>query len=68
MDGDLLPAFLIAKEVGVSRQLVYWWVKTGRLEKAGEHNGRALYSLTAAARLDKAMRHSPLSRRSQPVA
>ncbi len=64
MDGDLKPAFLIARGLGVSRQLVYWWVKTGKLKPAGQgEDGRALYSYRAAARVDRDTSRSPLSHR-----
>lgn len=62
--GDLLPAFLVARKLGVSRQLVYWWVKAGKLHPAGEaEDGRALYSYRAAAVVERDTRRSPLSRR-----
>lgn len=67
--GDLLPAFLIARQLGVSRQLVYWWTRTGKLDQAGEGaDGRALYSLRQAAGVDRATKHSPLSHRTAPAA
>lgn len=64
MDRDLLPAFLIARRLGVSRQLVYWWAKNDKLKPAGEgDDGRPLYSYRLAATVERDMRHSPLSRR-----
>lgn len=70
MSGDLLPAFLIARELNVSRQLVYWWVKTGKLAPAGlGSDGRALYSLATAALVDRNTKRSPQShRRLEPPA
>lgn len=63
-DPDLLPAFLVARGLGVSRQLVYWWVKTGKLKQAGTAaDGRPLYSYRAAARVDSKTSRSPLSHR-----
>lgn len=62
--GDLQPAYLVAKRLGVSRQLVYWWTRSGKLEQADTaRDGRALYSLTAAARVERETRRSPLSHR-----
>jgi predicted site-specific integrase-resolvase len=61
---DLLPAFLIARRLGVSRQLVYWWTRNGKLDAVGEgEDGRPLYSLSIAAAVERDMRRSPLSRR-----
>jgi hypothetical protein len=62
--GDLLPAFLIARQLTVSRQLVYWWTRSGKLEQAGTaRDGRPLYSFAAAARVERETRRSPLSHR-----
>jgi hypothetical protein len=62
--GDLLPAFLIARQLGVRRQLVYWWVKSGKLSVADTAtDGRALYSFSAAAVVERETRHSPRSHR-----
>lgn len=67
--GDLLPAFLIARNLGVSRQLVYWWTRNGKLEAAGKgEDGRPLYSYRAAAQVDRETRRSPLSHRLTSVA
>lgn len=67
MDGELLPAVLIAKELGVSKQLVYWWVKAGKLKPADTApDGRALYSLRDAAIVDRDTQRSPHSRRRDP--
>lgn len=67
MAGDsphLLPAFLIARRLGVSKQLVYWWKTKGHLEPAAEgDDGRPLYDLRVASRLEAAMRRSPQSHR-----
>jgi hypothetical protein len=63
-DPDLRPAFLIARDLRVSRQLVYTWIKSGKLTRAAEGaNGRALYSLSAAAVVERDTRRSPLSHR-----
>jgi hypothetical protein len=68
-DPDLLPAFLIARGLGVSRQLVYWWVKNGKLKRAGTaKDGRALYSYRAAAKVDRDSKRSPLSHRATSAA
>lgn len=62
--GDLQPAYLVARNLGVSRQLVYWWTRSGKLHRAGKAaDGRPLYSLSAAARVERETRHSPLSHR-----
>lgn len=62
--GDLLPAFLIARKLDVSRQLVYWWVRAGKLRVAGRAaDGRPLYSYSAAAKVDRDTKRSPLSHR-----
>jgi len=65
VDGDLLPAALVAKRLGVSKQLVYWWVRTGKLERAATaaDGRRPLYSLRSAAEVDKATSRSPYSHR-----
>lgn len=69
MDGDLLPAFLIARQLGISRQLVHWWAKNGKLLPAGVgEDGRQLYSYRQAVRVDRDMRRSPLSRRINSLA
>jgi hypothetical protein len=66
---DLQPAFLIARGLGVSRQLVYWWVRAGKLKKAGTAaDGRPLYSYRAAARVDSQTSRSPLSHRATSAA
>ncbi len=63
-DPDLKPAFLIARGLRVSRQLVYSWVKSGKLAPAGEGaDGRALYSYQAAAVVDRDTKRSPRSHR-----
>lgn len=68
-DSDLQPAFSIAKKLGVSRQLVYWWTRNGKLGVAGTApDGRALYSLRQAAAVDRATKRSPLSHRTASVA
>lgn len=62
--GDLQPAYLVAKKLGVSRQLVYWWTRNGKLERAGEaEDGRPLYSMRQAAAVERDTRRSPLSHR-----
>lgn len=64
VDPSLLPAFLIARRLGVSRQLVYWWKTKGHLPQAGTaEDGRPLYDLRVAARLEASMRRSPQSHR-----
>lgn len=63
-DSDLQPAFVIARRLGVSRQLVYSWTKCGKLPPHGNgRDGRPLYSYRAAAVVDRAARRSPQSHR-----
>lgn len=64
MDSDILPAFAIAKKLNVSRQLVYSWVKAGKL-KPVDHapDGRPLYRYLDAAVVDREARRSPFSHR-----
>lgn len=67
--GDLLPAFLIARQLNVSRQLVNWWVRSGKLEASGPAaDGRPLYSFIDAARVERETRRSPRSHRRLAVA
>jgi transposase len=62
--GDLQPAYLVAKKLGVSRQLVYWWTRSGKLEQAGQaEDGRPLYSMRSALMVERETRRSPLSHR-----
>lgn len=69
MDGDLLPGALIAKRLGVSKQLVHWWVKSGKLPQADTaRDGRPLYRLLDAALVEREMKRSPYSRRSTAAA
>lgn len=64
MDGTLLPAAHIARKLGVSRQLVYSWVRAGKLEKAATATGgRPLYRFLDAALVDREARRSPYSHR-----
>lgn len=68
VDPSLLPAFLIARRLGVSRQLVYWWKTKGHLPQADTGaDGRPLYDIRAAAALEAAMRRSPLSHRADAM-
>lgn len=64
-DEDLYPAFLIARRLGVSRQLVYSWTKAGKL-RPRDHgaDGRPLYSYADAAQVERDTRRSPYSSRS----
>ncbi len=66
----LLPAFMIARKVQVSKQLVSTWVKSEKLKPAGEGaDGRPLYRLMDAWQLEAAMRNNPRSsRRRKPTA
>lgn len=62
--GDLQPAYLVAKHLGVSRQLVYWWTRSGKLKPADTaRDGRPLYSMRQAAAVERDTRRSPLSHR-----
>jgi transposase-like protein len=64
VSADLQPAFLIARHLGVSRQLVYSWVKAGKLSaSATAADGRALYSFRAAAQVERDTRRAPQSHR-----
>lgn len=64
MDGTLLPAAHIARKLDVSRQLVYSWVRSGKLEPADTTpDGRPLYRYLDAAVVDRALRRSPYSHR-----
>lgn len=63
-DVDLYPAYLIAKRLGVSRQLVHYWVKSGKLKQADSAaDGRALYRYADAVRVDREQMRTPQSRR-----
>jgi hypothetical protein len=63
-DGDLQPAARCAGKVGVSKQLFRYWVLRGKLAPAGEGaDGRPLYSVRAAALVERDTRRSPLSHR-----
>jgi hypothetical protein len=45
----LLPAYLVAKVVGVTRQVFNYWRKVGKVVAAGvDKTGRALYRLRDA--------------------
>lgn len=58
-----LPAHLAAAMVGVSRQLINYWRKSGRL-KPVDHNGRQpLYRLGDLFDVERETRHSPQSHR-----
>lgn len=59
-----LPAAMVARRLGVSRQLLNSWVQSGKLQPA-EHTakGRPLYRTIDAARVESAMRKSRQSRR-----
>src|SRR5688500_6542649 len=60
----LLPAFLLARRLALSRQLVNYWHKSGKLEQAGEGvDGRPLFRFIDGAKLEAAMRDNPNSRR-----
>lgn len=66
LDGPdaLLPAFLLARRLGVSRQLVNYWHKNGKLNQAGEgKDGRPLFRFLDGAELEAAMRANPRSHR-----
>jgi hypothetical protein len=60
----LLPAFLLARRLGVSRQLINSWVKANKLTPACEAaDGRPLYRYLDAAVLEAKMRANPRSHR-----
>lgn len=54
-----LPAAMVARRLGVSRQLFADWVRRGKLQPA-EHgpNGRPLYRLIDAAEAERQTRRS----------
>lgn len=64
-----LPAAMVARRLGVSRQLFNSWVRSGKLEPA-DHGagGRPLYRHVDAAAVEEQTRNSPSSsRRRTPV-
>lgn len=63
-DGDLQYAARCAHDVGVSKQLFRYWVLSGKVHSSGEGaDGRPLYSVRAAAVVERDTRRSPLSHR-----
>lgn len=63
-----LPAFMIARKLRVSRQLVNYWRTSGKLAQAGEGaDGRPLYRLLDAAVLEAKMRNDPKSSRKREL-
>ena len=65
-EDDLYPAFMIARRLHVSRQLVYTWTKAGKLQPAGYGvDGRALYSYADAVKVElQARLNDPANQRS----
>lgn len=60
----LLPAFMLAEKLGVTKQLIYYWRKSGKLSPAAEGmDGRPLYRLLDGQRLEARMRNNPRSSR-----
>lgn len=69
MDQDLLPAAIAARKVGVSRQLLYTWVKRDLLKPADRtEDGRPLYSLRRVLEVERRTRRSGVSHRGPRVA
>jgi len=64
-----LPAFIVARNLGVSQQLLRSWVASGKLRSCDQGaDGRPLYRLVDAAEVEKQMRDDPRSsRRRCPV-
>lgn len=63
---ELLPAAWCARKVKVSRQLFYSWVRRGLIEPAGEAaDGRPVYSVAAARRVEVRTRLSGCSSRAK---
>lgn len=64
-----LPAAMIARKLGVSRQLLKAWVDTGKLQPAAYGlDGRPLFRHIDAARVESQTRNDPRSsRRRCPV-
>lgn len=59
-----LPAFIVARKLGVSRQLLHSWVRSGKLHPADwGRDGRPLYRPLDAAHIEQQTRRSPNSRR-----
>lgn len=65
VSGDvLLPANLAAARVRVSRQLLNWWRRTGKLTPAAaDRTGRPLYRLGDVVQVERQTRRSPQSHR-----
>jgi len=58
-----LPAHLAAAMVGVSRQLVNYWRRTGLLQPVGARGRSPLYRLGDILQVEAATRRSTQSRR-----
>lgn len=59
-----LPAHLAAAQVGVSRQLVNWWRRSGKLKPAAKASRGYVYRLGDVLEVERDTRRSPNSRRS----
>lgn len=58
-----LPAHLAAATVGVSRQLLNWWRRSGKLKPVGVRGRQPLYRLGDVFHVEAATRRSPRSHR-----
>ena len=64
----LLPATLAAQRVGVSRQLLHYWCRTGRLKPSGTATGgQPRFRLGDVLAAEAAARSVPRGRRSRIV-
>lgn len=59
----LLPGHLAAARAGVSKQLLHYWRRAGRLPVAEYRDGRPLYRIRDVLEAERATRNSPHSRR-----
>lgn len=65
----LLPASLAARRANVSRQLVNYWRRTGKLQPvAVDQRGRPLYRHGDVLNVERATRRSPHSHRTAVTA
>lgn len=59
-----LPAYLAARQAGVSPQLLHWWRRSGLLEPiAQDKQGRPLYRVGDVLAVELRTRRSPKSHR-----
>jgi hypothetical protein len=58
-----VPAWYIAQQLGVSQQLIRWWVTSGKLDVIGRNGRSPLYDWHQAVRVERDTRQHPQSRR-----